>query len=82
MQPDWLKSALETASYHKQQRLSHNKKWTLAMTAKALRRSIGPVCEDLMLARESKVYDLEQFTYAYEALNFIRMKKKERELGE
>ena len=49
-------------------------------SAKSLKRSFGSVAEDLLLAKESKVYDLEVFEYAFEALNFIRMKKKEREL--
>jgi hypothetical protein len=79
-EPDWLKQARQTADYHRKQRLTHDKKWTLTQTAKSLRRSLGSVCEDILLAKESKIYDLEQFSYAYEALNFIRLKKKEREL--
>jgi hypothetical protein len=78
--PEWLEKALQTALYHRAQRLTHNKKWTMINTAEALRRSLGSISEDLMIAKESKVYDLEQFEYQYEALNFIRLKKKEREL--
>ena len=82
MLPNWLEEALKTASYHRVQRLSNDKKWTLAMTAKALRRSIGSVCEDLLMAKWHKTHDLSQFSHAYEAINFIKMKKKEMELGE
>jgi hypothetical protein len=82
-EPDWLKKAKETAEYHRRQRLLNDtKKWTLNQTAKALRRSVGSVSEDLLISRESKVYDLEQFDCQYEALSFVRMKKKERELEE
>ena len=81
-EPDWLKQARQTAEYHRSQRLTHDKKWTLTQTAKALRRSLGSICEDILIARESKIYDLEQFEFQFEALNFIRLKKKERELEE
>jgi hypothetical protein len=81
-EPDWLKQARQTAEYHRSQRLTHDKKWTLTQTAKALRRSLGSICEDILIAKESRVYDLEVFEFQYEALNFIRMKKKERELEE
>ena len=79
MTPEWLKRAKETSKFHREQRLS-NAKWNITKTAKALRRSFGSVAEDLLLAKESKIYDLEVFEFAFEALNFIRMKKKEREL--
>lgn len=79
---EWLTQALHTAEFHRAQKLTHKTKWTMKMTAKALRRSLGSICEDLLIARESKIYDLDNFEFAYEALDFIRMKKKERELGE
>jgi len=81
-EPDWLKKARETASYHREQCLSHSKKWTIMMTAKSLHRSFGSIQADLLIAKESKMYDLEQFEFQFEALNFLSMKKKERELGE
>jgi hypothetical protein len=82
-EPDWLKKARETAEYHRRQRLLNGtKKWTLSQTAKTLRRSVGSISEDLLITRESKVYDLEKFECQYEALDFIRLKKKERELEE
>ena len=77
---EWLTQALYTAEFHRSQKLTHKTKWTITMTAKALHRSIGSIGEDLMIAKASKVYDLEQFEFQYEALNFIRMRKKEQEL--
>jgi len=79
---EWLTQALHTAEFHRAQKLASKTKWTVTMTAKALKRSYGSVCEDLLIAKESKIYDMEQFEFAFEALNFIRLKKKERELGE
>lgn len=80
--PEWLEDALQTAQFHRFHKLSNEKRWTLKDTAKKLRRSIGSICEDLLIAKESKIYDLTQFEFAFEALNYIRMKKKERELEE
>ena len=80
MTPEWLENARATLKYHIAQQRLNEQKWTLTKTAKALRRSYGSVCEDVLLAKWSKTYDLEQFEFAFEALNFIRMKKKEREL--
>lgn len=80
--PEWLEKALATAAYHRSQQLSHSNKWTIHQTRKALKRSFGSVAEDLLIARESRMYNLEQFEYAFEALNFIRLKKKERELDD
>ena len=81
-EPKWLKKAKETLAYHRSQRLIHNKKWTMTDSARVLRRSLGSICEDLLIAKWSKTHDLEQFEYAFEALNFIRMKKKEMELDD
>ncbi len=79
---EWLEQAKKTAEYHRNQKLSNGKKWTLAMTAKSLRRSLGSICEDILISKWSKTHNLRQFEYQYEALLFIRMKKKEMELEE
>jgi hypothetical protein len=82
-QPKFIEKAKETHSFHRSKCLSHNK-WTVAMTAKALRRSLGSISEDLLIAKWLKTHDkvLEKFDYAYEALEFIRKKKKELDLDE
>jgi hypothetical protein len=82
-QPKWLVKAKETYSFHRSKLLSTDK-WNTTKTAKALRRSIGSVSEDLMIARECRINEkvLERFKYVYEALEFIREQQAKRELEE
>lgn len=82
-QPKWLKKAKETFSFHRHKILD-NDHHTVAMTAHLLRRSLGSVCEDLLIARWCRTHEkeLEQYEYTYQALEFIREKKKEAESGE
>lgn len=82
-QSKWLTKAKETYRYHREKLLS-NDKWTTVNTAKALRRSLGSISEDLLIARWCRTHEsqLQRFKYAYEALEFIREKQKERELEE
>ena len=82
-QPKYLDKARETYKFHRSKLLSDNK-WTTVKTAKALRRSIGSISEDLMIARWLKTHEkqLEKMKYAYEALEFIREKQKEQDLDE
>jgi hypothetical protein len=82
-QPKWLARAKETYKFHRS-RLISTDDWTLEKTAKALRRSIGPISEDLLIARWCKTHEkqIENFTYAYEAIEFIKGKKREQDLTE
>ncbi len=82
-QPKWLEKALETFRFHRSKLLFQDG-WTVTLTAKALRRSYGSVAEDLLIARWSRSHEkqLEQFKNAYEALEFIRKKKKEQDRDE
>lgn len=79
-QPKWLEKAKITYKYHRDKMLS-NDDWTVTMTARALRRAYGSIAEDLLIARwcRSHEKELEKFVYAYQALEFIREKKKEQE---
>lgn len=81
--PKYITKAKETYNYHRSKLLA-NDKWTTVQTAKALRRSIGGVSEDLIIARWCRTHEkeLEKFKYAYEALDFIRRKQKEQEVAE
>lgn len=81
--PDWLEKAKQTFAFHRSKCRAETR-WSIPKTAKALRRSIGSISEDLLIARWSLTHEkqLEKFNYAYEALKFIRNKKKELELGE
>jgi len=82
-QPKWLEKAKETYRFHRSKLLSHEK-WTSVKTAQALRRSIGSISEDLLIARWCKSHEkqLEKFSYTYEALEFIRKKQREQDLDE
>jgi len=83
MSPKWIEKAKETYKFHRSKLLSEDK-WTAAMTAKSLRRSLGGVSEDLLICRWCKTHEkqLEKFKYAYEALEFIREKQRELDLDE
>lgn len=82
-QQKWLERAKATYKFHRS-RLISNDKWTIAMTAKDLRRGIGPVSEDLLIARWCKTHEkqLEKFKYAYEAIGYIKEKQDEQDLAE
>lgn len=77
-QPKWIERAKETYRLHRYALISDDK-WTLAQTAKSMKRSLGSICEDLLIARWCKTHEkqLEKFEYAYEALEYIRKKQKE-----
>jgi hypothetical protein len=81
-EPEWLTRAKQTAEFHRQHKLFSATKWRIKDTIQKLGRSEGSVVEDLMIAKWAKMYDLEKFEFACEALSFIRMKKKELELSE
>ena len=81
--PKFLEKAKETYAFHRSKLLS-NDKWSTTQTAKCLRRSIGSISEDLLIARASRDFEVElsKMKYAYEALEWIREKAKEREREE
>lgn len=82
-QPKFLTKAKETYSFHRSKLLS-NDKWNTTSTAKALRRSIGSISEDLLIARWCKTHEkqIEKFKYGYEAIEWIKEKQKEQEKEE
>lgn len=83
VQPKWLQKAKETYQFHRT-KLVATDDWTSVKTAKCLRRSIGSVSEDLLIARWCKTHEkqIEAFKYAYEALEFIRAKMADMEKAE
>lgn len=82
-QPKFLIRAKETYKFHRSKLLSEDK-WNTTKTAKVLRRSIGSVSEDLMIARWCRSHEkqLEKFKYAQEAIEWIRDKQEEIEKQE
>lgn len=82
-QPKFLIRAKETHKYHRSKRLLEPK-WNVSLTAKALRRSIGSISEDLTIARWAKTHEkkIEKFKYAYEAIEWIKKIQYEQDLTE
>jgi transcriptional regulator len=81
---EWIEKAKETFKFHRSKLIS-NEKWTATATAKALKRSVGSVSEDLMIARWLRTHEkqIERCETAYQALEFIRKAKKSMDmLGE
>ena len=79
----FIEKAKDTHNVHAV-RCRDDPKWRVQDTAKFLGRSIGSICEDLLIIKwwKSHPKDIERFSYAYEALEFIRVKKKEQDLDE
>jgi hypothetical protein len=83
-QPKWIERAKETYKFHRSRLISQDGDWNITKTSKALKRSLGSICEDLLIATWCKTDEkqIEKFEYAYEALEFIRKKQKEIDLAE
>lgn len=82
MKVNWLERAKETHRFHS--RKKRGGKWRIQDTAKALKRSLGSICEDLLIASWYKTHPdkIERFDYAKDALDWIRNKESELELGD
>lgn len=74
--PDWLDRVKATHAFHVN-RLKQDESWTIAQTAKLLKRGIGPVSEDLKVASWLKTHShiIEKFEYFSEAIEWIRVRK-------
>ena len=72
----WLDKAKATRKFHIAKK-REDKTWTVGKTAKELKRSIGSISEDLLIADWSRSHGekIESFDYAYEALEYIRDRK-------
>lgn len=79
----WLERAVETRRFHVEKK-KENSKWLIHDTARALKRGLGPVCEDLLIASWLKTHraQMERFDYVKDVLEFIREKKANMELDE
>ena len=73
----WIERAKYTFRFHCSKIKENNGNWKLEATARELKRSIGSVSEDIIVASWLKTHqeDLEQFKYLKDALAFIRKKK-------
>jgi 2-phospho-L-lactate transferase/gluconeogenesis factor (CofD/UPF0052 family) len=75
---DWVAKCIDIHNFHVSQVKSESN-WTVDKTAKALQRSVGSVCQDLLLASWLRTHEkqLKRFRNAKDALEFIRAKKRE-----
>jgi len=74
--PEWLERVKATHTFHIS-RLKQDEDWTIAQTARLLKRGIGPVSEDLKVASWLKTHShiLEEFEYFSEVIEWIRKRK-------
>ena len=77
----WIEKAKETHKFHSQ-KLRQDPDWCLSDTAKALKRSLGGISEDLMIVSFLKTHEdeLKEFEYLKDALVFIREIKRKMQL--
>lgn len=75
----WVDRAIFTHRYHVEKLKLHDN-WTITDTAAALNRSLGSISEDLLIANWLKTHEnkIRRFSYAKDALAFIRDEKKKR----
>lgn len=73
----WVEKAISTHRYHVE-KLKHHPSWTITDTATSLNRSIGSISEDLLLANWIRTHEnkIRKFSYAKDALSFIRAEKR------
>lgn len=69
----WIIRAKETHNFHAEKKKKDND-WRIADTAKALKRSNGSICEDMLVAKWLRTHALKlsEFKYLNEAIDWIR----------
>lgn len=74
----WVVRCVEIHNFHVLQ-VKTEPNWTVEKTAKVLCRSVGSVSQDLLLASWLKTHEkqLKRFRNAKDALEFVRVKKRE-----
>jgi hypothetical protein len=75
---NWVSKCIDIHNFHVSQCRTESN-WTVEKTAKALSRSVGSVCQDLLLASWLRTHEkqLKRFRNAKDALEFVRTKKRE-----
>jgi hypothetical protein len=75
--PSWLERAIATQITHVN-KIKEVNGWTISDTAVLLNRSLGGVCEDLLIVSWLRTHEnkLKSFRYAKDALAFIREEKQ------
>ncbi len=75
---DWLTRAIATAKFHTE-KCKSNPAWLLNDTSESLNRSLGSVCQDLLIVSWLKTHEdqIRKFKTMRDALEFIRVKKQQ-----
>lgn len=73
----WLERAVDTYNFHCR-KSKDSESWKIQDTAKALKRSLGGISEDILIASWVRTHEskIKEFKYAKDALEFIRGRKK------
>ncbi len=80
--PKYLLKARETYNFHRG-KLIEDASWRVVDTARALKRSVGSISEDLKIAKAAREFPkLEKIKTAYEALKLIREHEKQTDIDE
>jgi hypothetical protein len=82
IKPHWIDRVCAVHEFHINQ-LKAERSWTIEKTALVLNRSLGSVSQDLLLASWLKTHEkqLKRFRSMKDALEFVRLKKREMMLG-
>lgn len=82
IKPEWLDRVKKTY-YHHVKALKENPKHTIAQTANELKRSIGPVSEELKVAEWLKTHQIQLYKFEHfsDAIEWVR-KQKHKNLDE
>lgn len=81
--PEWVKQVKSVHNFHVS-KLKENPKWRLSDTAKALKKSIGAISQELKVASWLRTHEdkLIKFEYFHHALEYIRKRKHKLSLEE
>jgi hypothetical protein len=75
--PEWIARCVNTYNYHAK-KLRENSAWKLQDSARTLGRSVGSICEDILLATWVKTDEdkLVKFKYIRDALVYCRERQR------
>jgi hypothetical protein len=73
---EWVERVIKTQNFHIDNIKSHEKRWTVRDTARELKRSLGSISQDLMLALWFRTHRevLEKMEYK-DAIEYVRSRK-------
>ena len=83
IKPHWLDRAINIHNFHVQQ-CKDNSDWTITKTSEALKRSLGSVSQDILIASWSKTHEkqLRRCSSMRDALAWVKIRQQEMRLEE